>query len=270
MALFNRPSSSSSLKSEKSAANTKKNVRFSDQPPEVSLEKKEPLTGSAQCNNPEAEKKSSVSVENPKSEPFKPMDVLRNHQSSFESLWNTCTEDMQRCDELDAYLHEQLVGLTYEELLDFQKKVERYGYLQLNDPRMEPLRLGSSSTETRSQTGLPITSQRRSVRSSIGIGAAPPPRFVNPAKITKSKDEERGTASYLNQQQLYMLRQQETRVIRKLETKSIPQLQMLQHKALTTHASNKIKNLIQRILFEKHMAEMKEWEGQVDVWSKDG
>lgn len=135
---------------------------------------------------------------------------------------------------------------------------------------MEPLRLDSGSTKVRSQTGKPITSHRPSVRSLIGIGAAPPPRFNNPAKIKKSKDEERGTASYLNQQQLYILRQQETRVVRKLETKSIPQLQMLQHKARTIHASNKIKNLIQNALFEKHMAEMKEWEGKVDVWSQDG
>jgi hypothetical protein len=66
-----------------------------------------------------------------------------------------------------------------------------------------------------------------------------------------------------------MLHQQETRVVRKLESKSIPQLQLLQHKALTSRASNKIKNLIQNALFEKHMAEMKEWEGQVDAWSKD-
>lgn len=134
---------------------------------------------------------------------------------------------------------------------------------------MEPLELDSSSTEASSQTSERITSQRRSARSSTGIGVAHPPRFINPAKITKSKDEERGTASYLNQQQLYMLRQQETRVVRKLESKSIPQLQMLQHKALTSHASNKIKNLIQNALFEKHMGEMKEWESQVDVWSKD-
>ncbi|KAG9527123.1 hypothetical protein KCV07_g146, partial [Aureobasidium melanogenum] len=127
-----------------------------------------------------------------------------------------------------------------------------------SDSRMEPLELDSSSTEARSQTSERITSQRRSARSSTGIGVAPPPRFINPAKITKSKDEERGTASYLNQQQLYMLRQQETRVVRKLESKSIPQLQMLQHKALTSRASNKIKNLIQNALFEKHMGEMKE------------
>ncbi|KAH0350402.1 hypothetical protein KCU83_g5045, partial [Aureobasidium melanogenum] len=134
-----------------------------------------------------------------------------------------------------------------------------------SDPRMKPLKLDFSSTEARSQTSERITSQRRSVRSSIGIGVAPPPRFINPAKIAKSKDEKRGTASYLNQQQLYMLRQQETRVVGKLETKSIPQLQMLQHKALTSHASNRIKNLIQKTLFEKHMAEMKDWESQVDV-----
>ncbi|KAG9599447.1 hypothetical protein KCU77_g3750, partial [Aureobasidium melanogenum] len=125
-----------------------------------------------------------------------------------------------------------------------------------SDPRIKPLKLDLSSTEA-------------SVRSSIGIGVAPPPRFINPAKIAKYKDEKRGTASYLNQQQLYMLRQQETRVVRKLETKLIPQLQMLQHKALTSHASNKIKNLIQKTLFEKHMAEMKDWESQVDVWSKE-
>ncbi|KAG9690336.1 hypothetical protein KCU95_g9687, partial [Aureobasidium melanogenum] len=139
-----------------------------------------------------------------------------------------------------------------------------------SDPRMEPLRLDSSSTEVRSQTGKPITSHRPSVRCSIGKGAAPPPRFNNPEKIAKSKVKERGTASYLNQQQLYMPCQQENRVVRKLETKSIPQLQLLQHKAQTIHASNKIKNLIQNALFEKHMAEMKEGEGKVDVWSQDG
>lgn len=65
-----------------------------------------------------------------------------------------------------------------------------------------------------------------------------------------------------------MLRRKKTQLINKLETKTIPQLQMLQHKASTSHASNKIKNIIQNALFKKHMAEMKEWESQLDIWSQ--
>lgn len=84
------------------------------------------------------------------------------------------------------------------------------------------------------------------------MSAAPPPRFINPAKIMKLIKEERCLESYLNQQQLYKLRQKETQVVRKLESKSILELQTLQHKAWTIHASNKMRNLIQDALPEAY------------------
>ncbi|KAG9662433.1 hypothetical protein KCU95_g8781, partial [Aureobasidium melanogenum] len=139
----------------------------------------------------------------------------------------------------------------------------------LSDPFIEPITLCSSSIEPSPQLEEQINSQNHMARPSPGKDDASSPRFINPAKVIKSNNGKRYIGSYLNQHQLYMLHQQETRVVRKLETKSIPQLQMLQHKALTIHASNKIKNLIQDALFKKHMAEMKEWESQLDAWSKD-
>jgi len=138
-----------------------------------------------------------------------------------------------------------------------------------SDPFIEPLALGFSSIEANPELEEQTKSQNHMARPSTARDIAPVPRFTNPAKITKLNDENRYIASYLNQHQLYMLRQRETRFIKKLEAKSIQELQILQHKARTCHASNKIKNLIQNALFEKHMAKMKEWESQLDHSSKD-
>lgn len=131
---------------------------------------------------------------------------------------------------------------------------------------MQPLTLCSSSTEHISPIGERANFSGHTARPLTSKSVAPPPRFINPAKVNK---EERCFGSYLNQQQLYKLRQKETQVVRKLQSKSILELQTLQHKALTVRASNKMKNLIQDALFQKHMAEMEEWESQLDVWSKD-
>ncbi|KAH0385876.1 hypothetical protein KCU92_g3106, partial [Aureobasidium melanogenum] len=319
MKLFDRTSSSGSLKSDKSAANTKNNVGFSDQPPNESLENKEPAANSEPCNDPEAEKKSSASVEMPE---LKPSKCLYDKKSAYYVIREVCDHETHQMIELERRLQDKLADYTFStnflrfgnlhssntlsyplpglSLLRCYKRImhenlrpansalyttfksiqDAKARLDLRDPfettsissagggshvipetppssdtaavssiveqenvlegdrwvapsrsladamhkkllsgalaasnkalasierdcnpsysRMEPLKLDSSSTEARSQTSERITSQRRNARSSTGIGVAPPPRFNNPAKITKSKDEERGTASYLN------------------------------------------------------------------------
>ncbi|KAG9563667.1 hypothetical protein KCU71_g5032, partial [Aureobasidium melanogenum] len=255
MALFNRPPSSSSLKSEKSAANTKKNVRFSDQSPDESLESHEPSVKSEPCG-------SHVTPETPDSRDMESASSIAELESPVTDVFDEDQRFFPSPSLLDDIDEESLADsfAASDKTLASQerKRDQRIGR------RKEPLTLCSGSTEERSPTSERIISRRRTVRSSIGISAIPPPRFVNPMKITKPKNEERCIASYLNQHQLYILRQKETRIVSKLEIKSIPELQILQHKAWTCHASNKIKNLIQTALFEKHMAEMEEWESLLD------
>ncbi|CAD0085625.1 unnamed protein product [Aureobasidium mustum] len=352
MALFNRSSSSSSLKSEKSAANTKKNVRFSNQPLNSSLKTEESTVSSGSSTKSEAEKKSSASAGMPQSKPSKSRVPLYNKKHDFDILKQSWDYQLQLHDGVSRRLGDKLATYTYEELLDLEKTIDpsldyfrlrsnleafrresvvpiglhtctalpvgsvvleqdnsaRYtteseprlipshslddnmhanlapdlidasnktlsslekGWEPSSDKHVNPLRLGSSSPEAGSENEERIIYQNHMARPSTGKDAAPPPRFINPAKVTKLTNEERCIGSYLNQHQLYMLRRKETQLIRKLETKTISQLQMLQHKASTCHASNKIKNLIQNTLFEKHLAEMKEWESQLDVWSKN-
>ncbi|CAD0082400.1 unnamed protein product [Aureobasidium vineae] len=194
MALFNRASASSSSKSDKSTANSKK---------------------SDQLNN--------ESLENNKS----PSHANEDLKSMQEEKLNTSAPIPEaKSSKPKSNLSTEVLSPIIEQKKSHSRKID-------------------------SPFGKSATSQSS-------------PRFINPAKITKPRNEDRCIGSYLNQQQLYILRQREHQITGKLEKKSISQLQMLQHKASRSDASNKIKNLIQEALFKKHMSEMKEWENQLD------
>ncbi|KAG9527122.1 hypothetical protein KCV07_g145, partial [Aureobasidium melanogenum] len=119
MALLNRPSFSGSLKSDRSAANTKNSVGFSNQPPNESLENKEPAANFEPCNDPEAEKKSSASVENPE---LKPSKCLYDKKSAYYVMRQVCDHETHQMIELERRLQDKLAGYTYEELLDLERK----------------------------------------------------------------------------------------------------------------------------------------------------